>query len=425
MAKILLVFLFLLTQLTLVGQEIQVGAALRIITPNPLLPVSGGIGVPKPTKEKKGDLFARAMVFQQGKTRFAIVNVDNLGWTSILGNKSRALIKGIPPENVLIGATHTHSAPDAYGFPDMSGKSYADLTYLDWCVQQIADAVNEATAKLQPASLKVAMDEAKGKIAYNYYAPALYDPRCGIIQAIATTGTQAGKPIATLVNYAVHPEVLGSDRGILSPDMIGPLYQRIESTIGGLALFMNGAQGGMVTADTRLEYGKEGQGQKEANTWEECIRIGELLADEAMRIVAKAPVLDKPLLYCTSREIEFPIESEIMRYILSHSPLKYEGKRENYISTRLNLLNIGPAQILTVPGEALPNVGYYVKRNMATKMPFLFGLTNDAFGYMLAKVDFNSFKRYEYVSRTSLGEMTAEIYMDQAIKLVKDSPKPQ
>lgn len=425
MAKILLVFLFLLTQLTLVGQEIQVGAALRIITPNPLLPVSGGIGVPKPTKEKKGDLFARAMVFQQGNTRFAIVNVDNLGWTSILGNKSRALIKGIAPENVLIGATHTHSAPDAYGFPDMSGKSYADLTYLDWCVQQIADAVNEATSKLQPASLKVAMDEAKGKIAYNYYAPALYDPRCGIIQAIATSGAQAGKPIATLVNYAVHPEVLGSDRGILSPDMIGPLYQRIESTIGGVALFMNGAQGGMVTADTRLEYGKEGQGQKEANTWEECIRIGELLADEAMRIVAKAPVLDKPLLYCTSREIEFPIESEIMRYILSHSPLKYEGKRENYISTRLNLLNIGPAQILTVPGEALPNVGYYVKRNMATKMPFLFGLTNDAFGYMLAKVDFNSFKRYEYVSRTSLGEMTAEIYMDQAIKLVKDSPKPQ
>lgn len=425
MAKVLLVFLFLLTQLTLVCQEIQVGAALRIITPNPLLPVSGGIGVPKPTKEKKGDLFARAMVFQQGNTRFAIVNVDNLGWTSILGNKSRALIKGIAPENVLIGATHTHSAPDAYGFPDMSGKSYADLTYLDWCVQQIADAVNEATSKLQPASLKVAMDEAKGKIAYNYYAPALYDPRCGIIQAIATTGAQAGKPIATLVNYAVHPEVLGSDRGILSPDMIGPLYQRIESTIGGLALFMNGAQGGMVTADTRLEYGKEGQGQKEANTWEECIRIGELLADEAMRIVAKAPVLDKPLLYCTSREIEFPIESEIMRYILSHSPLKYEGKRENYISTRLNLLNIGPAQILTVPGEALPNVGYYVKRNMATKMPFLFGLTNDAFGYMLAKVDYNSFKRYEYVSRTSLGEMTAEIYMDQAIKLVKDSPKPQ
>mgnify|MGYP006180742935 CR=1 FL=1 len=105
--------------------------------------------------------------------------------------------------------------------------------------------------------------------------------------------------------------------------------------------------------------------------------------------------------------------------------LKYEGGKENYVTTQLNLLNIGPAQILTIPGEALPNVGYYVKRNMNSKMPFLFGLTNDAFGYMLAKVDFNSFKRYEYVSRTSLGEMTAEIYMEQALKLVKESPKPQ
>lgn len=417
--------LFLLIQLAAQAQQIRVGAALRVITPDPLLPVSGGIGVPHPVKEKRGDLFARAMVFEQGNTRFAIVNVDNLGWTSILGNRSRALIKGIAPENVLIGATHTHSAPDAYGFPDMSGKSYADLKYLDWCVKQIADAVNEATARLQPATLKVAMGEAKGKIAYNYYAPALYDPRCGVIQATATSGPNVGKPIATLVNYAVHPEVLGNSRGILSPDMIGPMYQKIESTIGGIALFMNGAQGGMVTADTRLEYVKEGQNQKEANTWEECIRIGELLADEAMRIVAAAPVLTNPSLYCTSRKISFPIDSEIMRYILKKSPLQFEGGKDNQVTTQLNLLNIGPAQILTVPGEALPNVGYYVKRNMNSTMPFLFGLTNDAFGYMLAKVDFNSFKRYEYVSQTSLGEMTAEIYMEQALKLVKESPKPQ
>jgi hypothetical protein len=61
---------------------------------------------------------------------------------------------------------------------------------------------------------------------------------------------------------------------------------------------------------------------------------------------------------------------------------------------------------------------------MNTQQPFLFGLTNDAFGYMLTQVDFNSFKRYDYVSRTSLGEMTAEIYIEQALKLVANSPKP-
>ncbi|CAG5010651.1 hypothetical protein DYBT9275_04785 [Dyadobacter sp. CECT 9275] len=418
--KKLITLLYFICHVTLVSyaQHFKVGAALRNITPDPLLPVSGGIGTPKKTTEKNGDLFVRALVFQKGDTKVAIVNVDNLGWPAALGNRSRALIKGIKPENILIGATHTHSGPDAYGFPNEKGESFADMKYLDGCVKKIADAVNEAANNLQDASLKIAVGEAKGKIAYNYYADQLYDPRCGIIQATATAGPNKGKVIATLVNYAVHPEVIGSGRGILSPDLCGPLYDRIEAKAGGVALFMNGAQGGMVTADNRTEV------KGEASNYAECKRIGELLADEALRIVADAPVQENPDLYCTSRKIEFPVDSEIMRYILKKSPIKNEMAGENRVATQLNLLNVGDAQILTIPGEALPNIGYYVKRKMNTKLPFLFGLTNDAFGYMLTKVDFNSFKRYDYVSRTSLGEMTGEIYIEQALKLIAESPSP-
>lgn len=423
-ALYILLFYFSFSTFGAFAQSLKVGAAMRNITPNPLLPVSGGIGKPNPVKEKRGDLFARAVVFENEKKRIAIVSIDNLGWTSVLGNKSRELIKGILPENIIIAATHTHSAPDAYGFPDETGKSYADLKYLDWCVTQIADAVNEAVKNLEPASLKIAVDEAKGKIAYNYYAPALYDPRCGVIQAIATSGKKKGQKIATLVNYAIHPEVLGSGRGILSPDLCGPLYDRIEAKGGGMAIFLNGAQGGMVTADTRLSDDKQSQGGKEANTWEECIRIGQLLADESMRIIENAPIINNPSIFCVATNVEIPIESEIMRYILKNSPLKYKFGKENYVETQVNLINIGPAQILTIPGEALPNIGFYLKRKMPTKMPFLFGLTNDAFGYILTKEDFNSFKRYEYISRTSLGEQTADTYINAALELIKTSPKP-
>lgn len=417
--RFLLVLVLSLVTRLVQAQSFRAGAALRVITPNPLLPISGGIGTPKKATEKKGDLFVRAFVLEKGATRIAIVSVDNLGWPSVLGNKSRALIKSVPPGNVLIGATHTHSGPDAYGFPDQSGKALADLPYLNKCVAQIAEAVEEAVRNLQPASLKVAVGEAKGKIAFNYYAADLYDPRCGVIQAIASAGANKGKPIVTLVNYAIHPEVIGSGRGILSPDLCGPLYDKIESKTGGMAIFMNSAQGGMVTADVRREGGTE------ANTWEECIRIGELLGDEALRIVSTAPTLENPSVYCATRLVEFPIESEMMKYIIKNSPLGYQLTGSDKVTTQLNLLNIGPAQILTVPGEALPNIGYYVKRHMNTKFPFLFGLTNDAFGYMLTKVDFNSFKRYEYISRTSLGEMTGEIYMEQALKTVAESPKPE
>src|SRR5690606_20894587 len=114
------------------SQVFKAAAAVRKMTPDPLLPVSGGIGLPHPVKEKKGDLYVRALVLEKGSTRVAIVSVDNLGWPAALGDRSRALIKGIPPENILIGATHTHSAPDAYGFPDEEGHTDVDLKYLDW-----------------------------------------------------------------------------------------------------------------------------------------------------------------------------------------------------------------------------------------------------------------------------------------------------
>lgn len=417
--KVLVLFLFLVFTAQTQAQTFKIGAALRKITPEKLIPISGGMGTPEMPTSMKGDLFVRVLVLEKGDTRVAIVNIDNLGWPAYLGDRSRKLIKGVKPENVLIGVTHTHSAPDAYAFPDDKGNHGADLAYLDWCVKQVADAVNEAVSKLESASLKTAVGEAKGKIAYNYYAPELYDPRMGVIQAIATSGKNAGKPIATLVNYATHPEILGTDRKTISPDLCEPLYDRIEEKGGGMALFMNSAQGGMVTADTRLENGKE------ANDWNECIRIGNLMADEALRIIGTAPVQENPGLYCASKVITFPIESDALRFVLQNSPLVDKDAQKgdfSKISTRLNLLNIGQAQIITVPGEALPNIGFYVKRHMKTNQPFMFGLTNDAFGYMLTKEDFNSFKRYAYVSRTSLGEMTGEIYETEALKFIAESP---
>ncbi len=395
------------------AQSWKAGAAVRVITPDPLLPVSGGIGTPQPATQQKGDLFVRAMVLELGDTRVAFVSVDNLGWPAVLGDRSRALVTGIPPGNILIGATHTHSAPDAYGFPGQDGEHHADLAYLDHCVQLIADAVNEAVGRLQPAHVNVAMGDAKGKIAFNYYAEDLYDPRCGVIQAVSASG----EVIATLVNYAIHPEVIGSKRGILSPDLCGPLYERIEQRAGGVAVFMNGALGGMVTADNR----PDGPGVV-VDPWAECVRIGTLLADEALRLLDEGGLAASPELACVHSTVTFPIESPLMRHILAHSPLRYDTPSgpDDSIATQLNALRIGPATILTIPGEALPNIGYYLKRNMNSDFPFLFGLTNDAFGYILTKVDYDSFERYNYITRTSLGEMTGEYFMDAALALLRE-----
>src|SRR6266699_4784321 len=154
--------------------EFRAGIALRIVTPDPLLPVSGGVGPSHQVTRKEGELNVRALVLEQDKTRVAIVSADFLGFPATLGNKVRAGIKEVPAENILIGATHTHSAPDCYGFPDGQGNFAADLKYLDSVCAKMAESIHEAVNKLQPAKLKIATGKAQGKIAYNYYAPQLY-----------------------------------------------------------------------------------------------------------------------------------------------------------------------------------------------------------------------------------------------------------
>jgi hypothetical protein len=404
--------------------EIEVGTGMRVTTPNPLLPVSGGIGRGTPVHDKRGDLNVRAIVFRRGPVSVGVVSVDVIGFPGVLAERVRAKVPRIPNRNILIGCTHTHSAPDCYGFPDGSGGHSGDLKYMDFVVNEAAAALNDAIDHLQPCYIRIATGKAKGKIAYNYYAPQLYDQRMSVIRA----ETPAGKTVATLVNYAIHPEVLGTDAGFCSPDLVGPLRDRLDKEAGGMAIFMNGAQGGMITADNRLLDKPSNPIEakwNDARTWEECLRIGHLMADEALRIIKDTPVQKDPRLACFSRDVQFPVDSPLLWAITLGSPLHYPHNENHTVTARLNLVNLGNAQIVTIPGEALPNIGFYLKRKMHGEHNLLFGLTNDAFGYILTKVDFNSFPRYDYVSRTSLGEMTGEILIDNVLKLVESSEAPE
>ena len=388
--------------------------AVRDVTPTKLLPVSGGMGPSQPVTKQIGKLTVRALVLDNDGTRVAICSTDFLGFPGVLCDKVRGQVKGIAARNILIGATHNHSGPDCYGFPDASGKTTCDTGYLDDVCAKLANAINEAVGNLQAARVKIATGPARGKIAYNAYAEKLYDPRCHVIQFLSTDST----PIATFVNYACHPEVIGPDQGVSSPDFVGPLYDRIEERKAGTGIFMNGALGGMVTADNRGPDGKDVQ------TWEECIRIGHLLADEALRIVADAPVQDDPALFCGSTTVELPIQNDAMLAIVKLSPLGFKVDEKGIAATQVNVVNLGNAQMLTIPGEALPNIGYYLKRNMHGEHNLLLGLTNDAFGYILTKVDWSSFERYSYITRTSLGELTGEILIEKSLAFVHTCPRP-
>ena len=141
-----------------------------------------------PPREKRGELTARALVFKKGDVSVAIVGLDLLGFPSVLGDRVRAKVARIP------AGEHPHRVephpqrPDCYAFPDGQGGHTGDLKYMDFVCDKAAEAINEAIDRLEPAWIKVATGEAKGKIAYNYYAPDLYDRRMSVIQAVRPDG---------------------------------------------------------------------------------------------------------------------------------------------------------------------------------------------------------------------------------------------
>ncbi|MDP6795953.1 MAG: hypothetical protein QGG00_11235, partial [Verrucomicrobiota bacterium] len=120
-------------------------------------------------------------------------------------------------------------------------------------------------------------------------------------------------------------------------------------------------------------------------------------------------------------EVTLPVDSPLLLAIMKSSPLKLAKQDKKSITTHINLVQVGDAQILTIPGEALPNIGYYLKRKMTGRHNLLFGLTNDALGYFLTKEDWNSFDRYDYITRTCLGEKTGEILIHESLRLINEA----
>src|SRR5690606_5557316 len=104
--------------------------------------VIGGF-VPFPSKHVHDELHARCLVLDDGQTKLALVVCDLLGIHRIVSEDARKLIaaqSGIPPENVMISATHTHSASSALGKRRWEYEQTAD-EYQQFVARRIADGV--------------------------------------------------------------------------------------------------------------------------------------------------------------------------------------------------------------------------------------------------------------------------------------------
>ena len=110
-------FLFCVFVLTLSGsaRAALLGAAGQAdITPAQSV-FLGGYGLNRRSATIHDRLTARCLVLESEGRRIAFISCDLVGLPRYEIQKIRAQIKSVPPENVILGATHTHSGPDTLG----------------------------------------------------------------------------------------------------------------------------------------------------------------------------------------------------------------------------------------------------------------------------------------------------------------------
>lgn len=136
------------------GPVLRAGAATSNITPPLGNPIVGGF-VPFPSTHVHDELHVRCLVLDDGKTKLALVVCDLLGIDRLVSDEARALIQqdlGIPKENVLISATHTHSASSALG-KDARIISDTMDEYQRFVARRIVDGVKRAHNLRRPAQI--------------------------------------------------------------------------------------------------------------------------------------------------------------------------------------------------------------------------------------------------------------------------------
>ncbi len=192
-------------------------------------------------------LLASALCLESGGLALVFISVDLLfispGWTRDCRARISAAT-GIPPENILIGATHTHSGPLTADLLVWKGDPVVppcDPEYLEFSCGATAAAAIEAWHALEPAEIAMTSANVAGLAGGNRIDPnGPEDPEAGLLMVRRPHG---GVPLAILAIYGMHPTVLHEDSTLFSGDFIAFTRMHLEKVFGAGVVYLNGVSG--------------------------------------------------------------------------------------------------------------------------------------------------------------------------------------
>lgn len=204
------------------------------------------------------NISARALAIGETPARrFVIIALDVLSVDERFVRNVRARLatsRGLGADQLVVHATHTHTAPLARPWPTWAGFGVPDDPFMSRFEQAAVLAAERAIDAMQPAAISIGRGVSNIGIERRYpNAPQDYDKTLDVLQATTSDGT----PIAIAFFYACHPVSIGYIKECddcsreeckyhaqISPDFPGTTRDRIEAAHPGVtALFIQGFGG--------------------------------------------------------------------------------------------------------------------------------------------------------------------------------------
>ena len=402
-------------------------------------------------------LQAKAVVLRQGDESAALVCCDIIGLSLDVSSRARkqaAEKTGIPAENILLAATHSHTGPLYFGalrkhFHDLAvakhGKDPCEkVDYPSELVAKIVQAITTANAATKPVQLEAGatvqhglsfnrrFHMKDGTVRFNpgVLNPDIVRPAGPIdpeVRIVFLRDTDTNRMPAGLVNFALHLDTVGGTK--YAADYPYYVEQSLRGALGEdfTLLFGTGTCGDInhinVTKKERLKT--EYIGRTLGGTVKE--RLPELKSIAEPALAVRSEVVHVPLQHYGPDKVAWARENikkvgtrelPFLKQVEAYKILAIQMRPGDTIPLEVQVFRLSrDVAIVGLPGEVFVDLGLAIKRASPFQNTLVIELCQDAPGYIPTKKAFAE-GSYETVnSRIAPGG--GEIMAESAIRLLK------
>jgi neutral ceramidase len=404
------------------------GVARVDITPPLGLPLRAWAARNARAKAAHEPLLAQAVVVDDGAGgQAAIVAIDLPHVGRRLTDEVRARVEaaiGLPPEGVLLNASHTHSGPplDLGGGVSWTADDPEYARYAALLPELIAGVIYGAFHARREARVASGSGRAAGVSVNRVHHE---DPVDDSVQVLRID-TDDGSPLAVLGSFACHGTCIGGHVPDWNADFAAPLRQAVQRDLPGAeCLFLQGCAGDIAPWDFWM-----GNPSPRRHTYENRDELGERVGAEIARVASRLSTRGEGRVAVNSRMLPLrrrqlgwdqaeldlierslrnqpdPDYSELWAEHLHTAnsaqllPLTYQRgamgmyqnmrrRRDEPVQAEVQTIAVGDAAIAANPFELFNGPGLQIRaRSPFAGATFVLGYSNDYLGYLPRTEDF-------------------------------------